>query len=81
MSQGFLTASQCPIMASKQSGSRYLVHTEPVHTNGKQFANPKEIGNGIYYEANYNRIGHINNASAIITHVGQDPAQFKVRFD
>ena len=42
-------------------------------------AQPKQVRT-LYMEANYNAANHVANAKAVIEHVGQDPAQFKLRF-
>ena len=71
-----LHPSRCPI----QRNSRYLVATSPVHPDRKKFSAPHEIG-PVYIEKNYSAQNLVINARTIIEHVGQDPAQFKVRFD
>lgn len=79
-SKGLLSPSHCPIRRSSQS-IRYIVHTEPIHSNGNEFTSKKAVGNDLYLEAHNNANDQIKDTIAIITHVGQDPAQFKVRFD
>ena len=36
--------------------------------------------NSLYVETNYSAKDCLRNAKIIVQHVGQDPAQFKVRF-
>ena len=80
MDKGVLNANQCPIMGtSNPSAHRYMVHTQPVHSNGAPFTYPFEM-NGLYIERNDNHKALVNKTRAIIEHVGQNPAQFKVRF-
>ncbi len=79
-SRDLLNTAHCPVESLGRS-KRYLVNTEPVHSDGKAFINQRRIASGLYLELNYNAASLINNAKAIINHVGQDPAQFKVRFD
>ena len=79
-SQRLLSASHCPIRQG-QRAKRYIVNAEPIHSDGKRFNSPRSLANNLYIEANYSAVSHVNNTIAIINHVGQDPAQFKVRFD
>ena len=57
-----------------------MVHTQPIHTNGAQFTSPSAV-NGLWVEKHDNRRSSIDKIKTIIEHVGEDPAQFKVRFD
>ena len=52
--QGFLGISDCPIMANSSRAFRYMVHTEPVHSNGKTFTVARKVG-GLYVEAHDNQ--------------------------
>ena len=56
-----------------------MVHTQPIHSNGTRFRLPLEV-NGFWIEKHDNRQA-IDKIKTIIEHVGQAPAQFKVRFD
>ena len=56
-----------------------MVNTQPIHSNGARFTMPLEV-NGLWVEKNDNRRALIDKIRTIIKHVGQDPAQFKVRF-
>ena len=42
---GKISAQDCPI--SKKRSKRYFLHTEPIHPNGNEFINKKEIGKEI----------------------------------
>ena len=77
--KGLLTPSHCPIKLTDRS-KRYIVHTKPTQMDGQEFKNPKQAGD-YYVMVNRNSKAGIRGAIAIINHVGQDPAQFKVRFD
>ena len=77
--QGFLGISDCPIMANSSRAFRYMVHTEPVHSNGKTFTVPREVG-GLYVEAHDNQPILLTKTKFIIERAGQDPARFKIRF-
>ena len=71
---GIIGASHCPI----QRGKRYLLSTSPLQPNGSRMIH-KRIG-PLFMGSNYSAPDQIKNACIIIEHVGQDPAQFKVRF-
>ena len=80
MDKGVLNANQCPIIGtSSPKAHRYMVHTQPVHSNGAPFTYPLEM-NGLYIEKHDNHKALVNKTRAIIKHVGQNPVQFKVRF-
>ena len=79
MANGMLNASHCPIMGKGPRTSRYLVHTQPVHRDGASFTSRGEL-NGLYVERHGSSVALLNRTRAIIEHVGQDPAQFSVRF-
>ena len=72
-----LHESNCPIKKSR--ATRNMVNTEPIHSNGVPFRTAREVG-GLYVELNHSRRGLLDSTKTIIEHVGQDPAQFKVRF-
>ena len=72
-------ADHCPFSVSARA-KRYLISTDPKHSDGKPFTAPEEIGS-LYIETHANSSMIIKYARRIIEHVGQDqnPAQFKVR--
>ena len=72
---GYLMGSRCPI----QRGERYLVSTGSTHSTGTPMKQAKAV-NSLYVETNYSARDCLRNANLIIEHVGQDPADFKVRF-
>jgi len=54
--EGYLSKDDLPI----ESGwTRYLLNTEPVHTEGNEMTRPKEVLPGIFLERNYNKKGII----------------------
>ncbi len=77
--QGLLSPSHCPIKLGK--AKRYIVHSEPIHSDGKEFTSQKKIDSDLYVEVNHQAATNVKNTIFIVNHVGQDPAQFKVRFD
>ena len=74
----FLTSSHCPIKSSP-TAKRYLVAAEATHATGTPMAYPVSV-NQLHIELNYSARDCLRNAKIIVQHVGQDPAQFKVRF-
>ena len=77
--QKILSASDCPIMYSNPRTFRYMVHVQPIHSNGAPFTSPTQV-NGLFVERHDNRSALIDKTKAIIQFVGQDPAQFSIRF-
>ena len=75
LSEDYLNASNWSITR----GSRYILHSAPVHPSGKAFEQPFQVGK-LWYQTKYDRIEHARNACIIINRAGQDPSQFKVRF-
>ena len=73
-----LTQSHCPILKTPRS-KRYVVSTEAVHSDKKQFTSPIRAGS-LYIETNTSSRGIAKGCRTVIEHVGQDPAQFKIRF-
>ena len=74
-----LHAGLCPIPQS-DSSTWFLVANDPVHSTGKKFHDPEHVET-VWIEKDYLIPNLVENARTIIRHVGQDPAQFKVRFD
>ena len=75
-----LTKSHCPIRKTTRS-KKYIVHTEPVHEDGSKFYAPTPHQIGLLYVHRFAPpVANTNACRTIIEHVGQDPAQFKVRF-
>ena len=74
-----LHADLCPIRQS-DSSTWFLVANDPVHSTGKKFRDSEQVET-VWIEKDYVIPNLAENARTIIRHVGQDPAQFKVRFD
>ena len=72
-----LDAGHCPFSISARA-KRYLISTDPIHSDGKPFSAPKKI-ESLYIETHANHSNIVGHTRSIIGHVGQDPAQFKVR--
>ena len=75
----YIQTSHCPILCKPEGRKHYAVSTKPFHAGGARFHAPVRVGS-LYVEAHGGREYSASAARAIIKHVGQDPAQFKVRF-
>ena len=75
--KGYLKPSICPVQ-TPTAKKRYLVHTIPLHPSGSRFKSSAPIGS-LHLETNANPDTLMNQTRFIIQHVGQDPAEFKVR--
>ena len=74
-----LNVSHCPFkVGDSKRAKRYLISTAPTHSDGKQFSAREKI-ESFYIETHDNHPSIVKYARRIIEHVGQDPAQFKVR--
>ena len=71
-----LNASHCPVLSKNL---HRCVHTEPVHEGGQPFVSYVQV-NGLFVEKVGFATATISRTQSIIEHVGQDPAQFSVRF-
>ena len=75
-----LGANNCPIMMGNNPRAiRFVVHTQPVHSNGVRFTRIVEV-NGLYVEVDGSQPELISRTKYLIGQVGQDPEQFSVRF-
>ena len=76
---GHITPTHCPIMPKGAGAKRYIVHTEPTHSDGKAFTKAVEV-NELFVETHPHVKFHFGYAKTVIEHVGRDPSQFRVRF-
>ena len=79
MTNGKLNTGDCPIRGRGPRTSRYIAHTQPFHSDGTPFSRSSEV-NGLHVERHGSSIALLERTKAIIEHVGEDPAQFSVRF-
>ena len=79
MGRRIMSANDCPVKLRSRKAFRYLVNTQPVHSNGSPFTSPIEV-NGLHIELHDNLTALVSKTKLIVERVGQDPAQFKVRF-
>ena len=77
--RNYITKSQCPIPGKPKGTGRYAVSTEPAHLSGIRFRSSVQVGS-LYVEVGGGRNWSVIAARTIIKHVGQNPAEFKVRF-
>ena len=76
--KGILTPPKCPIK-KRPTAKRDLVSLTPVHPSGRPFFQDKTVGL-FYIETHYSARNHVGNVQFILSHLGQDPSQFSVRF-
>ena len=80
MGKEILGANNCPIMmGDNPRATRYMIHTQPVHSNGARFTRISEV-NGLYIEVDGTQPELIGRTKYLIGQVNRDPAQFSVRF-
>lgn len=72
-----LNSSHCPVLLPS-ARVRYIVNTEPYHQNGAKFQNHEQLGL-LYIYTHGKRSNLFRRTRNFIQHMGQDPAQFKVR--
>ncbi len=77
--EGHMDRQAYKVRRSNRS-KHFLVATEPIHASGKPFKRPHQV-ESLYIEGNYSAPNHAKNTQFVIKHVGQDPAEFSVRFD
>ena len=73
---GHLDKDSCPI---KSRRSRYLVHTEPFHSNKRPFGHKEQVGN-LYVETQHKYFNFSRRTVWIIDQLQADPACFKLSF-
>lgn len=76
LENGILKESHCPILVGT---TRYILSAHAVHSNGKPFVEPRKI-EALWLEVDYSSLDLVRHTRSIIQHVGQNPANFKVRF-
>ena len=79
-SNGRLTLHDCPIRTSNRT-SRYLVHTAPRHSNGRDFGQPRETTTGLFVERQYGPQQILENARFLLDKFGVSPETVELRFE
>ena len=75
--QGSLTKWRCPVQVGHMT-SRYLIHSTPVHANGRRSKSFRELSNGLYIDLQWDPKNVARRCEQLLKHFGQDPAQFHV---
>ena len=78
VNRNILNARHCPITTDNR-GVRNLVTDNPDLLPDQYPSDKKKVGE-LYIGVHYGGHLHVRNARTVIKYVGQDPAQFKVRF-
>ena len=63
-----LNAGKCPIGRGR---SRYIIHSQPKHPNGKDFFEPRSLPAGLFVETNISASKAVSDCTFLIQHVGQ----------
>ena len=77
---GKMTAQYIPIRKSNRA-SRYLVHTTPRHSNGRDFGQPKKTSTGLFVERQYGPQQILDNARFLLDKFGIPVASVELRFE
>ena len=67
---GSLTADRCPIQVA--GGTRHVVHTVAVHSNGRNFGTAHKLSNGLFCEGDVSGVSVITHAKTLLQHCGVD---------
>ena len=76
---GHLTADRCPIPAP--AGTRYIVHREPVHSDGKNFTQARVLSNGFSCETNTRPDYAVGYARFLLQRFGVDAGAVWLRLN
>ena len=76
---GRLQRHDCPVIVSR-SKTKCSVNTTATHPDGKAFALPKELPNGLWIETNRNARQHVEMSQRLITKFGENPDAVKIHF-
>ncbi len=68
-----LTASNCPVAVS--GGRNHIVHTDPVHSDGRHFIIPYQLSNRLYMERHGNIRMLDQRVKSLLQHCGVDAGQ------
>ena len=53
--RGHIRRDECPVKVSR-GPKRYLINTNPIHSDGDRFQSIRKLSNGLYMEVGYNRL-------------------------
>ena len=76
---GRLTAELCPIQVS--GGTRYIVHSTDIHSNGKPFDLPRRLPNALFCEMGFSGVTVLNNAKALLQRCDVDTASVHIKLN
>ena len=58
---------------------RRLIHTEPIHPNGREFGWSRQLPNGLFLECKWGAKAIARQSGQLLVEFGQDPTQFHVQ--
>ncbi|MCY3945358.1 MAG: type I restriction enzyme HsdR N-terminal domain-containing protein [Anaerolineaceae bacterium] len=71
--QGHVNPEECPIFVRDKIRTRYLIHTQPKHPNGRMFFNGKRLSNGLYLETHASKQQIWIDAHRLLERYNYDP--------
>jgi hypothetical protein len=71
MGRGILTPARTPVLTSPNYA---LVHTEPVHPDGRPMRSIVQLSNGLYLDVHASAPQTVARARKLLQHCGSDPA-------
>ena len=69
---GKISARNCPVIKGKSK--RHLLHTKPIHPNGRKFLYKREIGNGLWLFTQFSPDKLHENSCWLLEQFGIDPS-------
>ena len=69
---GKISARNCPVIKGKSK--RHLLHTEPIHPNGRKFLYKREIGNGLWLFTQFSPDKLHENSCWLLENFDVDPS-------
>ena len=62
----------------KTMTKRHLIHSEPIHPDGRKFKANRQLPNGLFFESHWGPKESSRLSGQLLAEFGQDPAQFHV---
>ncbi len=75
---GSITKDMCPVQLDAE---RYLIHTQPLHSNGKPFLYPAQLSNGLSIISRPTAKKAVESCTLLMKLCSQDPSQVYLKLD
>ena len=76
---GKLTVDQCTVRVP--GGTRYIVHSEAIHSNGRPFGVAHRLTDGLFCEGDVSGTTLLNSAKSLLQHCGIDAGTVHIKFN